>query len=153
MPKIIVSYHVYMYINIVITPVFCICVDSQFKVDLESELTPYALYRLERGGVQVRREISKKNRDFQAIVLRQNQPNANFAMIKWMNSARQTSIKATWKNLCLVLRLVDLDDVAEKIDKCLSGGAVKLLSERTSDSTEQVRESEGATKGKESTLK
>ena len=55
-------------------------------------MTPYALYRPERGGVQVRREISSKNKDFQAV-LRQKQPDAISAMIKWTSSVHQTSIK------------------------------------------------------------
>ena len=56
--------------------------------------------RLERGGVQVRREISSKNKDFQAV-LRQKQPDANSAMIKWASSVRQTSLKPTWKSSTL----------------------------------------------------
>ena len=99
-------------------------------------MTPYALYRLERGGVQVRREISSKNKDFQAV-LRQKQPDANSAMIKWTNSVHQTSLKPTWKTLLLVLRLINLDHLAEEINTCLSGGTVKQLSEGTSASKEQ----------------
>ena len=75
----------------------------------------------------MRREISSKNKDFQAV-LRQKQPDANLAMIKWTNSVHQTSLKPTWKTLLLVLRLINLDHFAEQINTYLSGGAVKQLS-------------------------
>ena len=58
-------------------------------------------------------------------------------MIKWINSVHQTSLKPTWKTLVLVLRLIDLDHLAEEINMCLSGGTVKQLSEGTSTSKEQ----------------
>ena len=99
-------------------------VGPQLKVNLENQLTLYGLHRLERGGVQVRREISTKNKDFQAV-LRLKQPDANLVMIKWTNSVQQTNIKATWKNLVLILRLINLDHLAEEINMYLSGAAVK----------------------------
>ena len=87
--------------------------------DRESLVTTYALCRLERRGVQVRREISTKNRDFQAV-LRMKQPDANLAMIKWVNTAHKSNIKPTWKNLFLVFRLINLDHLAEQIETYLS---------------------------------
>ena len=98
---------------------FCIlCTVPPF--DRESLVTAYALYRLERGGIPVRREISNKNRDFQAV-LRQKQPDANLAMIKWLNREQKANIKATWKNLFLVLCLISLDYLAEKIETFMTG--------------------------------
>ena len=99
-------------------------------------MTPYALYRLERQGVQVRNQIRSKNKEFQAV-LQVKQPDAETAMIKWINSVHQTSLKPTWKTLLLVLRLIDLDHLAEEINTYLSGGTVKQLSEGTLVSKEQ----------------
>ena len=84
----------------------------------------------------MRREISSKNKDFQAV-LRQKQPDANSAMIKWTNSVHQTSLKPTCKTLLLVLRLINLDNLAEEINTYLGGGVGKQLSEGTSASKEQ----------------
>ena len=84
----------------------------------------------------MRNQISSKNKDFQAI-LRVKQPDAGTAMIKWINSVHQTSLKPTWKTLLLVLRLIDLNHLAEEINTYLSGGTVKQLSEGTSASKEQ----------------
>ena len=111
--------------------------------DRESQVTTYALYRLERG-VQVRREISTKNRDFQAV-LRMKQPDANLAMIKWVNTAQKSNIKPTWKNLFLVLRLINLDHLAEQIEAYFSRATVEQLSQDTSSNTEQDPGSEEIT--------
>ena len=81
-------------------------------------MTPYRLYNVERRGVQLRREISSKNRDFQAV-LRLKQPDANSALLKWLNRSKKSDIKPTWRNLLLVLRLVNLDKVAEAIESFL----------------------------------
>ena len=86
--------------------------------------------------MQVRSQISSKNKDFQAI-LRVKQPDAGTAMIKWIDSVHKTILKRTWKTLLLVLRLIDLDHLAEEINTYLSGGTVKQLSEGTSASKEQ----------------
>ena len=75
----------------------------------------------------MRKEINSRNKDFQAV-LRQKQPDANLAMIKWTSSVHQTSLKPTWKTLLLVLHLIGLDYLAEEINAHLSGGAVKQLS-------------------------
>ena len=103
-------------------------------------MTSYALHSLERRGVQLRREISSKNRDFQAV-LRLKQPDANSALIKWLNSSNKSDIKPTWRNLLLILHLVNLDKLAEEIETHLGGTYVKQLSKDTS-STEQERGSE-----------
>ena len=84
----------------------------------------------------MRRQITSKNKDFQAV-LRQKQPDANSAMIKWTSSVHQTSLKPTWKSLLLVLRLINLDHLAEEINTYLSGGAAKQLPEGPSASKEQ----------------
>ena len=112
--------------------------------DRESLVTVYALYRLERGGVQVRREISTKNRDFQAV-LRVKQPDANLAMIKWVNTAQKSNIKPTWKNLFLVLCLINLDHLAEQVKAYFSRATVEQLAEETSSNKEQDPWSEETT--------
>ena len=98
----------------------------------------------------MRREINTKNKDFQAV-LQQKQPDANSAMIKWTNSVQQANIKPTWKNLALVLHLINLDHLAKEIDMYLTGAAVKQqqLSGGTSSSIEQDPGSKGITEGEE----
>ena len=94
--------------------------------DRESLVTTYALYRLEREGIQVRREISNKNRDFQAVIW-QKQPDAHLAMMKWLNIGEKSNIKPTWKNLFLILRLIKLDHLVEKMEEYLSVATVKQV--------------------------
>ena len=81
-------------------------------------MTPYALYKVEREGVQLRSEISSKNRDFQAL-LRLKQPDVNTALVKWLNTSNKSDIKPTWRNLLLVLRLVKLEMLAEQLESHL----------------------------------
>ena len=71
-------------------------------------------------------------------MLRVKQPDANLAMIKWLNShsGRKTDITPTWKNLLLILRLIDLEQLAKQIEAYLRGKIVKQLS----SSTEQIQE-------------
>ena len=88
----------------------------------------------------MRRKISDKNRDFQAV-LRLKQPDANLAMIKWINTERKTGITPTWKNLFLILRLIDLDHLAKQIEAYLRGTTVEQLPGDIS-SIEQVPEGE-----------
>ena len=75
------------------------------------------------------REISNKNRDFQAV-LRQKQPDANLAMIKWLNREQKANIKPTWKNVFLILRLINLDHLAEKIETFMSGSEESTVSKQ-----------------------
>ena len=101
----------------------------------------------------MRREINTKNKDFQAV-LRLKQPDANLAMIKWTNSVHQATIKPTWKNLFLILRLINLDHLAKEINMYLSGAAVKQqLSGGTSSSIEQDPGSKGITEGEGQIIK
>ena len=88
--------------------------------DPEGLITTYALYRLEKFGIQVRREMSAKNKDFQAV-LRVKQPDTNLAMIHWINNAQKSVIKPTWRNLFLLLRLISLDHLAKKMELYFTG--------------------------------
>ena len=98
----------------------------------------YTLYRLERIGIQVRRSINDENQYFQAV-LRQKQPNATLAMIKWVNSGQQNNIKPTWKNLFLILRLIKLDHLAQQIETCLCEKTI--VSGKTEDDSNYSEES------------
>ena len=66
-------------------------------------------------------------------MLRVKQPDANSAMIKWLNShsGRKTDITPTWKNLLLILRLVGLEDLAKQIEAYLRGTTVTQLTSST----------------------
>lgn len=88
--------------------------------DIEGLITTYILYGLERAGIQVQREISTKSQNFLAI-LRQKQPNTTLAMIHWTNNVQKNVIKPTWKNFFLLLRLINLDDLAEMIKSYFIG--------------------------------
>ena len=113
-------------------------VESPF--DPEGRMTSYALYKLEREGVQLRSGISSKNRDFQAL-LRLKQPDANSALIKWLNSSNKSDIKPTWRNLLLVLRLVKLEMLAEQLESHL-GWTLMMEPSKGILSTERDRGSE-----------
>ena len=71
-------------------------------------------------------------------MLRVKQPDANLAMIKWLNShsGRKTDITPTWKNLLLILRLIDLEELAKQIEAYLRGTTVTQLA----SSAEQLQE-------------
>ena len=99
---------------------FHVCTVPPF--DRESMVTAYGLYRLEKAGVQVWREISDKNRDFQAII-GQKEHNSNLAVMKWLNAERK-GIKPSWENFFIVLRLVNLNHLAQKSETYLSGSSV-----------------------------
>ena len=60
-------------------------------------------------------------------MLRLKQPDANLAMIKWINTERKTDITPTWKNLFLILRLIDLDHLSKQIEAYLRGTTVEQL--------------------------
>ena len=101
----------------------------------------------------MRREINTKNKDFQAV-LRQKQPDANLAMIKWTNSVQRANIKPMWKNLASILRLINLDHLAKEINMHLSEAAVKQqLTGGTSSSIEQDPGSKGITEGERQIIK
>ena len=66
-------------------------------------------------------------------MLRVKQPDANLAMIKWLNShsGGKTDITPTWKNLLLILRLIDLEELAKQIETYLRGTTVTQLTSST----------------------
>ena len=81
--RLVLFIHVYVSVTLITNSFMVVLfMTAETPFNRESLVTTYALYRLERRGVQVRREISTKNRDFQAV-LRMKQPDANLAMIKW----------------------------------------------------------------------
>ena len=78
-------------------------------------------------------------------MLRVKQPDANLAMIKWVNTAQKSNIKPTWKNLFLVLCLINLDHLAEQVKAYFSRATVEQLAEETSSNKEQDPWSEETT--------
>ena len=100
----------------VLTTVLCIHAHNYAgsPFDPEERVTPYALYKAEIEGVQLVRS-GIKNRDFQTL-LRLKQPDAYSAFIKWLNTSNKSDIKPTWRNLLLVLHLVQLEQLAEQLE-------------------------------------
>ena len=75
-----------------------------------------ALTQLEkREGIPVLTELEAKNHEFQAVI-RVKQPNLSWAIDKWLTTAVKSRITPTWRNLLLVLRLINLDHVADDIE-------------------------------------
>ena len=60
-------------------------------------------------------ELTNKNRDFQALI-RVRQPDLFSAIDKWLTVSVRSCIKPTWKNLILVLRLLNLDHLAVQFE-------------------------------------
>ena len=68
-----------------------------------------------REGIPVLTEMEARNHEFQAI-LRVKQPDLSWAINKWLTAPVLSRIKPTWKNLLSVLRLINLDHLAEDIE-------------------------------------
>ena len=74
-----------------------------------------SLTQLERvAEIPVVTELEAKKRNFQAVI-RVKQPDLSWAINKWLTAPVLSRIKPTWKNLLLVLQLIDLHQVAEEI--------------------------------------
>lgn len=83
---------------------------------LSEVFTSAALIQLEkREGIPVLTELEAKNHEFQAVI-RVKQPNLSWAIDKWLTAPVLSRIKPTWGNLLCVLRLINLDHVAEDIE-------------------------------------
>ena len=83
---------------------------------LSEVFTFAALTQLEkREGIPVLTELEAKKNEFQAVI-RVKQPNLSWAIDKWLTAPVLSRIKPTWRNLLLVLRLINLDHVAEDIE-------------------------------------
>ena len=106
--------------------------------DIEGLITTYILYGLERAGIQVQRELSTKSQNFLAV-LRVKQTDTTLAMIHWVNNVQKNVIKPTWKNLLLLLRLINLDDLAEMIKSYFVGTPM----ERDDISSSETKAKEG----------
>ena len=122
----------YMYVtsgpSLLTDSVMCNYAESPF--DPEGRVTSYALYKVEREGVQLRSGISSKNQDFQAL-LHLKQPDANFTLMKWLNTSNKSDIKPTWRNLLLVLHLLSLDKLAELVEAHLGWTCMKQQPKET----------------------
>ena len=83
---------------------------------LSEVFTFAALTQLEkREGIPVLTELEAKKNEFQAVI-RVKQPNLSWAIDKWLTAPVLSRIKPTWGNFLCVLRLINLDHVAEKIE-------------------------------------
>ena len=75
-----------------------------------------ALTQLEkREGIPVLTELEAKIHEFQAVI-RVKQPDLTCAINKWLTAPVLSCIKPTWKNFLLVLRLINLDQLADDIE-------------------------------------
>ena len=77
-----------------------------------------------RDGIPVLTELEAKNHEFQAII-RVKQPDLASAINKWLTAPVLSRIKPTWKNLLSILRLINLEHLAEDIET--AGGDIKKL--------------------------
>ena len=95
-----------------------------------SELFTFAaLTQLEkREGIPVFTELEAKNHEFQTII-RVKQPDAVWAINKWLTAPVKSRIKRTWKNLLLVLRLINLDHLADDIEAYSKKHSLSSLNE------------------------
>ena len=83
---------------------------------LNEVFTSAALTQLEkREGIPVLTELEAKNHKFQAVI-RVKQPNLSWAIDKWLTNSVRSCITPTWRNLLLVLRLINLDHLADNIE-------------------------------------
>ena len=77
-----------------------------------------ALTQLERReGIPVLTELEAKRKEFQAVI-RVKQRNLTLAIERWLtiNPPVESRIKPTWKNFLCVLRLINLDHVANDVE-------------------------------------
>ena len=93
----------------------CVIVLSMTE-SLSEVFTFAALTQLEkREGIPVLTELEAKKNEFQAVI-RVKQPNIFWAINKWLTAPVLSRIKPIWKNFLCVLRLINLDHVAEDIE-------------------------------------
>ena len=96
---------------------------------LSEVFTFAALTQLEkREGIPVLIELEAKKSEFQAVI-RVKQPNLSWAINKWLTAPVLSRIKPTWRNLLLVLRLINLDHVAEDIEEYAKKHSLSSLKE------------------------
>ena len=83
--------------------------------------TSAALTQLEeREGIRVLTELEAKKNEFQAVI-RVKQPDISQAIDRWLTAPVLSRIKPTWGNLLCVLRLINLDQLANDIELYLKG--------------------------------
>ena len=86
-----------------------------------------SLTQLERRtGIPVLADLEAKNQEFQAMI-RVKQPNLSWAINKWLTTPVLSRIKPTWKNLLIVLHLINLDDLAQQIEKYFTKHSLSTL--------------------------
>ena len=92
------------------------CVVLSMTESLSEVFTFAALTQLEkREGIPVLTELEGKKNEFQAVI-RVRQPNLFWAIDKWLTAPIKSRIKPTWKNFFCILRLINLDQLANDIE-------------------------------------
>ena len=107
--------------------VLCYCLSMTGS--LSEVFTFAALTQLEkREGIPVLTALEAKKNEFQAVI-RVKQPNLSWAINKWLTAPVLSRIKPTWRSLLLVLRLINLDRVANDIEACSKKHSLSSLKE------------------------
>ena len=116
----------------------------------DSQFTTSALSRLEGVGIPVMTSLNNSVNFFQQIlgVLRSISypsafPNASSVLNAWSLSGIPSRRLPTWKNLLLIIRLLNLDDLAQRIETYLSGMTDQEERYSSSELSEAERESKG----------
>ena len=98
--------------------------------DLESSFNMRAVSLLEAtAGIPVRRTLNKYTRHIQNILGLTAIPDLQLSKLLnfWIgNDAQQ--VRPSWKNLLLIIRLLNLDELAQRMETYLSAGATEELS-------------------------
>ena len=106
--------------------------------DPDSQFTLSALFQLEGVGIPVM-TVLNNNIQFVQKVLSTFVPNvfaytyATSLFNTWLSYHWFSSLRPTWRNLLLIIRLLNLDDLAKRMEIYLSAGATDL-EEQHSDS-------------------
>lgn len=75
-----------------------------------------ALNQLERlSGIPILASLQDKSRDFQEVI-RVRQHTVSGAIDKWLTTHVLSGIMPTWKNLFLILRLINLEQLALQME-------------------------------------
>ena len=89
------------------------------KFNPDEAFTMASLTQLEKlSGIPVLASLEMKGREFQSVI-RVKQHSVSGAIDKWLTAPVLSDILPTWKNLFLVLRLIDLDVLALQMETFL----------------------------------
>ena len=93
---------------------------SSIVDEFDSVFTMASLTQLEKSaGIPVLTKLKGKKNEFLSII-RVKQHTVYRAINKWLTAPVLSLILPTWKNLLCVLRLIQLDDLAQQVETYLS---------------------------------